>query len=233
MLVVASPAEAVVVPRSAGMESGTLTEFDQVSQLGGTVTTDSSKAFAGTWSARAQYAGGGSNAYERGIWGVSLKDGDDVWYSAAYFLPVGFKAAMQGEVDLLRWDNWVSHPDDTDWGGLVIFGSDKRMRLMRFAKGASASTTLVGPFDVPEGRWVRLEVHQVLGAQTALSEVFMDGALVGRSTQPNTYGRPIERLRAGIVAISAGKQTNPLTLWFDSVALSGQSAGGSTPPPAP
>jgi len=233
-IVPCASAGAAVVPRAADLEGGTFAEFDQLHQTTGTIAVDDGRAYSGSRSARAHYAGGGANGYQRGIWNVGWRDGDEVWYSAAIFLPSGFKAAMQGQVDLLRWDNWASHPDDTDWGGLVIYGSDRRMRLMRFNMANTGATTLVGPFDVPEGRWVHLEVHQRLGAQDALSEVWMDGGLVGSSALPNSYGRPVERVRVGIVAIASGRQLEPLTLWFDRVALGASPAGPlGAPAPAP
>lgn len=224
-IVPCASAGAAVVPRAADLEDGTFAEFDQLHQTTGTIAVDGERAYSGSRSARAHYAGGGANGYQRGIWNVGWRDGDEVWYSAAIFLPSGFKAAMQGQVDLLRWDNWASHPDDTDWGGLVMYGSDRRMRLMRFNMANTGATTLVGPFDVPEGRWVHLEVHQRLGAQDALSEVWMDGGLVGSSALPNSYGRAVERVRVGIVAIASGRQLEPLTMWFDRAALGVSPAG--------
>ncbi|MBS1868213.1 MAG: hypothetical protein JSS99_00965 [Actinobacteria bacterium] len=217
----ASGAGASVVSQSASMDGGKLSGFSQLNTLASTLAVDSSRAYDGTYSAKASYLGGADNAYSRGLWNVNWVTGDDVWYSAAYYLPVGFKSAMQGEVDLLRWDNWLSHPSDTDWGGVVIYGGDKQARLMRFNMKGS-STVLVGPFDVPEGRWFTLEVHQRLSgsAGAALSELYLDGTLVGRSTAANTYGRTIERLRTGLVADGGAKQTKPLTLWFDRARIS-------------
>ena len=65
----------------------------------------------------------------------------------------------------------------------------------------------------------------------------MDGALVGSSTQPNTAGRTIDRMRYGLVAIAGGSQTNPLDLWFDRASVSRSPRGplGTivTPAPAP
>lgn len=226
---------ATVVARSAGLESRAFEEFDQASRTTGTLATDEQRAYEGAVSARATYSGGGANGYARGVWSVSWQEGDEVWYSAAFFLPSGFKAAMQGQVDLLRWDDWPSHRSDTEWGGLVIFGSDKRLRLRRFNAAGTADTTLVGPIDLPEGRWVHLEVHQRLSRQAPLSELFVDGQLAGRSTAVNTSGRPIERLRVGLVAIASGRQVNPLTLWFDRAAFGGVPSGpaGVPAPPPP
>ncbi|MBS1868214.1 MAG: heparin lyase I family protein [Actinobacteria bacterium] len=228
-------AGATILAQATSLDSTLLSSFSQTNTLASTLGTDTSRAYDGTASAKASYLGNADNAYSRGVWNVNWVTGDDVWYSGAYYLPVGFKAAMQGEVDLLRWDNWPSHPTDTDWGGFVIFGSDKKGRLMRFNR-AGDSRTLVGPIDVPEGRWFWLEVHQRFSPTDgqALSELYIDGTLIGRSTAGNTYGRTIERMRYGFVADGGAKQTNPLTLWFDRSRISTSQVGPlATADPAP
>jgi hypothetical protein len=217
-LVVLLPAAAMaaVEPRSAGLETGKFDEFSQTNVQKGSLSPATDRAYDGRTSARATYAGGGENGYSRAIWNVRWESGEDVWFAAAYYLPVGFHSKVQGQVDLLRWDNWASRPSDTDWGGVSISALDRRARLLRFGSGRRAKDTLVGPLDLPEGRWFTLEVHQRLSAGSdALSELYVDGALVGSSGQPNTYGRGIERIRYGIVGIDAGAQREPLDLWFD------------------
>lgn len=236
-------AQASVVGRLAGLEGGTLAQFDQVNQANATVATVAGDAYTGTTSALATFAGAQTNGYARGLFNVAWDAGDDVWYRAAYFLPVGFKAAMQGQVALLRWDNWVSHPTDTDHGGVVIYGSDKRARLAKERLVTTAQTDIGGgAFDVPEGRWFLLEVHQRFGSVdgSALNEVFLDGTRVLRSTAANLdAGRSVERIRFGIVAIDGGRQALPLSLRFDdaAVALSGPAAprdgAVAAPTPAP
>jgi hypothetical protein len=191
---------------------------------------NSLRTYDGTASAHATYEGNGGNGYARGIWNVNWQDGEDVWFGAAYYLPVGFVPHIQGQVDLMRWDNWLSHPSDTDWGGVSIYGSDHRARLLRFGAGR-ANDTLAGPITLPEGRWFTLEVHERLSAGSgALSELYVDGKLIGRSTRPNTYGRPIERIRYGIVAIAEGAQKKPLELWFDNATAGPTPAPGSIAP---
>lgn len=218
-------ATAEVVPRTAALETGGFSEFSQTNVEKGSLELASDRAFDGTASAHASYGGGGENGYSRGIWNVEWADGEEVWFGAAYYLPAGFHAAVQGQVDLLRWDNWASHPSDTDWGGVSIYGSDRRARLLRFGAGRP-NDTLVGPIDLPEDRWFTLEVHQRLSSGGgALSELYVDGELVGSSTAPNTYGRQIERVRFGIVAIASGAQQRPLGLWFDRAATGPSPAG--------
>jgi hypothetical protein len=225
----AAPATAQGAPEPAfaGLESGDFEEFSQTNALTGTLSLATDRAYEGARSARATYAGGAENGYARGIWNVDWADGDDVWFGGAYYLPVGFHANVQGQVDLLRWDNWSSNPSNTDWGGVSIWGSDKHARLLRFGAGRD-SDTLVGPFDLPEGRWFWLEVHQRLSAGGgAVSELYLDGKLVGGSTRPNTYGRGIDRIRYGLVAIAAGAQAKPLEMWFDKATVGTGPAGGT------
>jgi hypothetical protein len=221
-----------VSPLAATLDGG-FGEFSQTNALHGTLTESSTHVFSGASAARATYDGSGENGYTRGIWNVNWQNGEDVWFGAAYFLPRGFLASIQGQVDLMRWDNWVSHPSDTDWGGVSIYGSDHRARLLRFGDGRP-NDTLVGPFDLPEDRWFTLEVHQHLsGDSGALSELYLDGELVGRSTKPNTYGRPIERIRYGIVAIAEDEQRKPLDLWFDRATAGPEPAAPLAAPSRP
>ncbi len=221
-----------VSPLAATLEGG-FGEFSQTNALHGTLTESSTHVFSGTYSARATYDGSGENGYTRGIWNVNWQDGEDVWFGAAYYLPRGFDSRIQGQVDLMRWDNWVSHPSDTDWGGVSIYGSDRRARLLRFGDGRP-NDTLVGPIDLPEGRWFTLEVHQHLSnGPSALSELYLDGELVGRSDKPNTYGRPIERIRYGIVAIAEDAQQKPLDLWFDRATAGPEPAAPVAVPSRP
>jgi hypothetical protein len=163
----------------------------------------------------ASYPGGGSNGFDRRAARVHWHDGDRVSYGATFMLPSSFMKSIQSEVDLVRWDNFDHHPTDTDWGGVGIFASDHLARLLRFNARGNV-VVLVGPFKLPVGKWFRLEVRQYLSDVDgdAVSEVYLDDELIGRSRWANTYGRPIDHLRAGLVAIGAEAQKNPLQLWY-------------------
>jgi hypothetical protein len=136
------PATAAVVPRQALLEGTSWSEYDQVSTSVGSLTLDKAKGYGSAQSAKAVFDGG-ANGYSRGIFNVDWADGDDVTYGAAFFLPVGFKAAMQGQVDLLRWDNWTVDPTNTDRSGIIIYNADKKARIMRQKLGVE---------EVPLGR---------------------------------------------------------------------------------
>jgi hypothetical protein len=230
-----APAGASVLSRQALLENGTFTEFDQTNTSVGTLANVTTRAYEGTHSAHATYSGGGSNGYSRGLWNVSWQEGDEVWYGAAYFLPVGFKTAMQGQVDLIRWDNWATDPTTTEKSGVVIYGSDKRARLVRIKQGVE-EVALSSAFDLPEGRWFWLEVHQRLSSTGGLNEVYVDGVRISSTTAKNSYGHQVDRVRYGIVAMASGSQTNPLELWFDRAAVGTTATGPKTltaPAPAP
>lgn len=212
------PAQAEVAPVLAATK---LDRFDQLNFQAGTLLPATGGGYTGPTSFVATFGGQG-NGYARGIFNVSWGSGDDVWYRAAYKLPKGFKAAMQGQVALLRWDNYISHPVDTDHGGVVIYGSDKRARLVTERLNGQKQYELTPQFDVPEGRWFLLEVHQRFSATDgrAINEVFLDGKRMNRSTKANLpRGRRVERIRYGLVAIDAGKQRKPLKLRFDDAAV--------------
>lgn len=212
------PAQADVAPVLAAAK---LDRFDQLNSRGGTLLPAALNGYTGPSAFVATYAGAG-NGYARGIFNVSWRSGDDVWYRAAYRLPKGFKASMLGQVALLRWDNFISHPRDTDHGGIVIYGSDKRARLVTERLNGRKQFELTRAFDVPEGRWFLLEVHQRFSATNgkAVNEVYLDGRRLNRSTTANLpAGRRVERIRYGLVAIDAGKQRRPLKLRFDDAAV--------------
>jgi hypothetical protein len=214
--------------RTASLETGDFREFSESEALRGALTVGEHEAYDGTHAAAARYDGGPGNGYARATQDVDLRDGQDVWYGAAFYLPKGFKRAMQGEVALLRWDNYVAYGRRADIGGVVVWGADRRARLM-LSHYLGRERILVGPFDVPEGVWFSLLVHQWLARDggRALNEVYVDGVMVGSSRNANTAGREIHRVRYGLVAISSGAQTNPLTLWFDRCLLTAR------PSPAP
>jgi hypothetical protein len=211
LLVWAPPAGAVVTERSAAA----LSDFDQTNAVGGALGVVPG-GFGDESSMLATYDGGGANGYSRGIFNVGWVPGDEVWYSAAYLLPEGFKASVQGQVALLRWDDWDAHPEAADQGGVVIYGSDHRSRLVNDWLGDDTQIELSRAFDLPEGRWFQLEVHQRLGADDGLNEVYLDGERIARSDAPNLEpGRGVTRVRYGIVAIASGSQIKPLALKFD------------------
>jgi predicted RecA/RadA family phage recombinase len=233
---VATPASASVAPRQATVEMGNLSQFDQTNAQVGTFAATTSTAYGGQYAAQAAYSGGGSNGFARGIFNVGWQEADDVRYGMAVFLPAGFKRAMQGEVDLMRWDNWDINPTHTDRCGVVIYSGDRKGHFVCWQLGVSGSATAqIGPFDIPEGRWVWLEVHQHLGSTSgeAMSQVWVDGQSAGTSTEANSFGRDVTRIRYGLVAIADGAQTNPLNLYLDRATVSTNYTGplGSETPP--
>jgi hypothetical protein len=193
--------------------------FDQLSAAHGSAEVTTSRAFHGSHSMRARYRGGGANGYARGLFAVSWHGGDTVTYRAAFFLPHGFHRAMQGQVALMRWDNWPTYEGGGDSGGIVVYGSDKRARLVRGHSnehpGGNHQQALGRSFRLPEGRWFALSVRQRLSREHPRSVVRLDGRRVVSSARLNFYGRAIERIRYGIVAIAAGMQRRPLRLWVD------------------
>jgi hypothetical protein len=225
----------LVALRPAPLEAGDLRLFDEVTSSptrGSWVQTVTDQVYDGARAARAHTAGSGSVArYARAVLHLDLGAGTEVWYSGAFFLPRGFYDAQGGQVDLMRWDNWTIDQRSTDRGGLVIFGSDHGARLVAGRLGRSGEQrVLTGPFAISEGAWHWLEVHQRFSAGNTddLSEVYLDGQLMGASTAKNWYGRPITRLRFGIVATDDDTQSRPLDLWFDAARLSPFRIGPAT-----
>ena len=169
----------------------------------------------GRYALRARYRGHGRNGYSRVVLPVRWRPGQEVRYGASFYLPRGFYDAMEGEVDLLRFDNYPIDPAHNDRGGVVIHHQDRRAWLVRQRLGYE-QVGLGGPFELPEGRWFRLEVRQRLSRGATRNAVYVDGRRVAFSRQGNSYGRVIRRLRVGIVAIASGAQRRPLTVYFDA-----------------
>jgi len=204
-----------VARQQRGIQNGP--EFDQLTAANGSIHDSSLRAFKGSRSMRATYDGNGANGYARGLFRVHWRRGETIHYTASYFLPRGFHDAMQGQVALMRWDNWPRHESRGDNGGIVIYGSDKRARLVR-GHYYGGQKSLGRSFRLPEGRWFTLSVRQRLSTKRPRSRVRLDGDTVMTSSRADLYGRSLDRIRYGIVAIGAGKQHHPLGLWLDEAS---------------
>jgi hypothetical protein len=53
-----------------------------------------------------------------------------------------------------------------------------------------------------------------------VTELYVDGVRVGRSSRPNFRGRSILNVRAGLVSLGIGAQTRDVSLRLDRVTLS-------------
>ena len=228
VVLLATPASAAVVNSVASFENGTFSEFASINVAQGTLANTSARAFSGNRSVRATYSGSGRNGYARGLWNVLWPAGTDVWYGMAIYLEPGFKANMRGGIALMRWDNYGLYGSGGDIGGLVIFGSDRKAYVVRGRYGEDYDQELGLPFDIPEGEWVWLEVHQRF-TSAPLTETYVNGSLKATSTADNYYGRPISRIRYGIVSTSAAGQTEPLALHFDRASVSTTARGPHEP----
>jgi len=232
VLVAAAAAIALLLLRDAG-EQPLVLQTSAVGSAGGDVPRierTSERAYDGEGSIRAHTQANAPqvNKYARAArhnlgWGV----GTDVWYGAAFYLPDGFYEAQQGQIDLMRWDNFVIDATSTDRGGIVIYGGSEagNTYLIRAQLGGDQDE-LIGPFRISEGTWHWIEVRQRFSSRSGsdLSEVYLDGDLVGRSTAANWYGRPVTSIRYGLVAVG-GAQAKSLDLWFDRPSISAMSTG--------
>lgn len=179
------------------------------------VSVDGASLRSGVYAAHAAIGpdANGTNTYARAVWNVSWREGDTVHYSARFRLPRGFLAAMQGEVDLMRWDNFGDDPSCEDAGGLVIFNEDKALHVVLWPCTGGGGSLITGPMPT-EDTWHTLEVRQTFSSSSPRSELYVDGVRAGLSSMPNFHRLPIDRLRFGIVGITAGAQRNPLRLSF-------------------
>jgi len=219
-----APARLPKIVRLATMETSGFDQFDEInSGAAGTLAIDGSRAYQGSKSAHAiTPASTGHTKFARGIWRVNWVGGRDVWYGAAFYLSSDFYARMQGEVDVLRWDNWSLEQRSQDQGGVTVLSDGRWVLVLRNLDQGSELhlTTPIRPLST--GAWHWIEVHQRLsraGAR-ALNELWIDGTRRASSRRPNWHGRTVTALRVGIVATNDSAQANPLELWFDRASIS-------------
>ena len=207
----------------AGLETGNFSEFDSFSSWEGSLSVTTERAYEGTRSARATFLGAGSSGAQRTWKVVDWGPGVEVWYGIALYVP---------DVDAfcywnpIRWDNYGAYGGSGDVGGLSI--DQGRLNLIQNHYGQTERKLILGG-AVPEGRWFWVEVHQRLASidGAALSELYLDGRLVGSSTKANSAGRPIDHLRFGVVNVS-GSCSDAATIFFDRASNTSGSRGPVT-----
>jgi hypothetical protein len=156
------------------------------------------------------------------------KEGDDVWYGSAFRLPDGFFQLQSAK--LLRWGG-----ANGTYGGIVLNGADDSFSLIRGRGGTDDELVRFG--GLPHGQWVWLEVHQRLGAlgTNALSEVYVNGALVGSSAAANVFSDTgtISFLLAGLAEAQVTNGFLAATAELDRITILGAERGPIGAPPAP
>jgi hypothetical protein len=207
-----------IEPSVNGFESGGFNVFDADEALNGSLAITSAEAYEGARAARASNAGGG-NQYQRVQHRVDWREGADVWYGVALYIP---RLADWCWWYAVRWDNFRLHRSAADLGGLRI----QEGLLYVDAGTYSAQHPLIGPVAIPESRWFWVEAHQRFSgvAGEALTELYIDGRKIASSTAPNTAGRPITEIRYGNVAMESACSL-PASIYFDRVSISAEPRG--------
>jgi hypothetical protein len=209
---------------AVGFESGDFAGLSRADAQSGTVRVTDTRRYGGDYAALATYLGADLFGYARTMLDVRVDASKDVWYGAAFYLPPGFETSQGGDVEIMRWDNVPTYGAHADFGGIVLSAYDHKARLFKRQGVDGPRETVMGPFDVPEGRWVFIEVRQRLSEVVPLNEVYVDGRRIGRSATQNSFGRPADTLRYGLVQIS---QLAPTRLWFDRVVARLSTPGAS------
>ena len=182
--------------------------FSDTNELHGTLTTAAARAYSGTRAIKATYDGSTVNGYARGVWHVDWRPGDYVRWGTAVYLPRGTVADIVDYFALMRWDNFGAYRHGDDKGG-IVFQRGRGWELT----GGPMRLRIPG---LPEGRWFTIEVHEVLAQDdSGRTEVYVNGRQVASATGPNMARSPIDRLRVGIVGITARLQNDRLTAYFD------------------
>ncbi|MBS1870090.1 MAG: hypothetical protein JSS99_10525 [Actinobacteria bacterium] len=176
-----------------------LSGFDQQATLNGTISESNGIFTVG-------YNGGSTNGYARGIFDYDqpqIKEGQDTWMGARYYLPSGF-SSNAGYVSLMRRDNWPIYGSSANTCGVALWSGDSKLHAeCDTYDGSWPTRSLIGGVTAPEGRWFTLELHQQIDSSSgSTTELYLDGVKVGSSTAANNLSeRPTDRVRFGIVAI--------------------------------
>jgi len=185
----------------------------------GSVESESGVAYSGLQSIKLSYFGAGQNGYARLKKYVDLVDGDTATFSAAFFLPFGFKQKQQGQVALMRWDNFVHNPHNTVQGGLVMHSDGSLVMVLQRLGAEPYYSELTPRVSIEEGRWVDVTVTQTISSDPDLArnELRINGEVVAKSNVKNSFGQSIQRLRVGIVSIDENSQFKDLSLYVDEL----------------
>jgi len=225
----APSASAVVTARSATFEGGDFSEFDSVnSGRNGTLSVASSPVYEGRRSVRAWTPANSTwlTKYARGIWKVDWRLGTDVWYGGAIYLPPDFYSRQQGDVDIIRWDNWALENRSQDQSGVTIRW-DHTLTMLFKNPDTNEYRNLITPVTpLSTGRWHWIDVRQKFGREgAAVNALWVDGVRLRASTKRNWRGRPAVHHRIGLVSEDDDDQSKALSLWFDRAYIAGRRLG--------
>jgi hypothetical protein len=218
--------------RSYGFELGNCSEFAQGCQAsgGGSVTFGSGDAYDGSRYQIASDNGASGISYARGVDNLTLNPGEEVWFGAAVRPSPGFYDRANGQVRLFAWDSYPASPYVR--GGIWVDSNDRVVSYRHVDGGEQTPLVVLGTRALPEGVWTMVEIRQRLAAGPgALTEVYVNGSLVGSSTLPNlSRSAQITRFRVGLGDSSL--VSNPVRVDFDRAYI-GSRPRGVVLPPAP
>lgn len=187
--------------------------FDGYSATGGSLTPTAATARRVLPVLRAYNDGGAGLSFARAWFDVDWRTGTEIRYGASFLIP---SEGAGHYANILRWDNHRSYGSNGDVGGVEL--SDGRLSLFRADYDGDNYARLVEGIDFPRDRWFRLDVRQRFSGVelTGLSELYLDGQLVGTSIRANSRGRPIDDLRVGYVYVEGA----PSAIYFDRLSIS-------------
>jgi chitodextrinase len=218
-------------PPSPGVAAGDVLTgaggFDHVNELPDSASADvsvtSTRAYSPPNSYRFSTEGvpASDNHIARGMLrGHEIRVGDEVWFGAAVYLPVGFYAAANRWLDgPVRWQNWATYGYPKDNGGLSIRthpGGDERLVLSAWRTAGSFNNTLVVGPRLTEGTWHTIDILMRFSQTNPYSELWVDDVLIGSSTLQNyDHSRPftIDYFQYGLVGTS--NNDGPLEIFTD------------------
>ena len=209
----------------AGFESGDWREWSQLSTNDGSGAIVASPVYEGSRAGQLTVYGGAGNKYARGYFDniSSWPMGSDHWFGGAFYLPPGTISAMQGDVAIMRWDDWALAQYTQDQFGVWLHGvgADKGAPVFDVQQPGHRRARQPGEFEHAAQRG---RAGTASRSTTSSEATAMRSASCG-STDSSSAPRAPTTLSAagyrralgyGIVAINGSTQTNPLSIDVDN-----------------
>jgi len=150
--------------------------------------------------------------------GFSLGPGSSVWISGSWRIPNPSRLAWSRLMNLGHFVQ--SESTKNYYTGLVVRSGGQMSVSTRQYNTDAGMSTLMSDRPIPVNRWFRVDLHLKLSPTDgqALTEVYLDGELIARSTRRNMmHSGPLHFFNAGLPYF--WPESGDMTVYFDAPRL--------------